>query len=150
LLHSARHGRAKTNAFLDDYANLGNAFVTVHESGANGPWLDRAVELAETVLNRFADPDRGGFFFTADDHEPLIVRKREFIDSPTPSGNGMAAMLLLRLHKHHPEERYRAAAESTLRAGYSSMRQYPTAAGQMLLSTEAFLNQLSPAGKSPL
>jgi uncharacterized protein YyaL (SSP411 family) len=147
LLHSARHGRAKLNAYLDDYANLANAFVTLHETGSDGPWLDTAVELAEIILRHFADPDRGGFFFTADDHEPLIVRKKEFVDSPTPSSNGMTALLLLRLQKHHPDDRYTAAAESTLRAGYPYLQQYPSATSQMLLTLELFLSHLSTASK---
>ncbi|MCC6124818.1 MAG: thioredoxin domain-containing protein [Pirellulales bacterium] len=147
LLHCARRGRAKGNAFLDDYANLGNALLTLHETGGEGTWLDRAVELAEIVLNHFADAKRGGFFFTADDHEPLLVRKKEFVDSPTPSGNGMAAMLLLRLHRLRPEARYRAAAESALCAGYSSLRQYPAAACQMLLALELLLSLPGGAAK---
>jgi uncharacterized protein len=141
LLHCARLGRAKGNAFLDDYANLGNALLTLHETGGEGTWLDRAVELAEIVLKHFADAERGGFFFTADDSEPLLVRKKEFVDSPTPSGNGMAAMLLLRLHRRRPEERYRTAAESAFRAGNPYLRQYPAAACQMLLALESALVQ---------
>jgi uncharacterized protein YyaL (SSP411 family) len=147
LLHSARHGQAKLSAYLDDYANFANALLTLHETGADGSWLERAAELAETILRHFADADRGGFFFTADDHEPLLVRKREFIDSPTPSSNGMAAMLLLRLYKHRPEERYRAGAESALRAGYSDLRQYPAATGMLLLSLELLLSQMGVASR---
>ena len=131
------------NAYLDDYANLAGALVTLHESGAGGPWLETAVELAEGILKHFADPERGGFFFTADDHESLIVRKKEFVDSPTPSSNGMAAMLFLRLHKHRPGERYRTAAESALRAGYPYMQQYPNATGQMLLALELLIGQFT-------
>jgi uncharacterized protein YyaL (SSP411 family) len=117
LLHFARNGRAKSNAYLDDYANLANALVTLHESVPDGPWLDKAADLAENILAHFADPDRGGFYFTADDHEPLIVRPKVFVDSPTPSGNGMAAMLFMRLDKHRRDARYRKAAESALKAG---------------------------------
>jgi hypothetical protein len=143
LLHCARHGRAKLNAYLDDYANLANAFVTLYENTEAERWLQEAVELAEIILNHFADPKRGGFFFTADDHEPLIVRKREFVDSPTPSSNGMAATLLLRLHQHRHEDRYRTAAEATLRAGYPYMQQYPHATSKMLLALESLLNSLT-------
>lgn len=147
LLHSARHGRAKLNAYLDDYANFANALLTLHETGPDGAWLETAVALAEVILSRCADADRGGFFFTADDHEPLIVRKKEFIDSPTPSSNGMTAMLLLRLYKHRPDERYRAGAESALRAGHPFVQKYPGATGMMLLSLEVLLSQLGVASR---
>jgi uncharacterized protein YyaL (SSP411 family) len=141
LLHCARHDRAKLDAYLDDYANLAGAFLTLHETGAHGPWLEKAADFAEIMLDHFADAQRGGFFFTADDHEPLIVRKKEFADSPTPSSNGMAAMLFLRLNEHRADDRYRAAAESTLRAGTPFMRQFPTATGQLLLALEKFLGK---------
>jgi uncharacterized protein len=147
LLHSARHGQAKLNAYLDDHANFANALLTLHETGAGGSWLETAIELAEAILAHFADVDRGGFYFTADDHEPLIVRKKEFIDSPTPSSNGMTAMLLLRLYKHRPEDRYRAGAESALRAGYPFLQKYPGATGMMLMSLELLLSQLGVASK---
>ena len=96
LMHCARNGQIKYNAYLDDYAALGNALVTLHETNAGGPWLQSAVELAEELLRSFADPEQGGFFYTPADHEPLIARKKDFIDGSVPSGNGLAAMLLLR------------------------------------------------------
>jgi uncharacterized protein YyaL (SSP411 family) len=145
LMHFARNGRAKTDAFLDDYAATANALTTLHESGESGPWLNWAAELAETILGHFADSAGGGFYFTADDHEPTIVRPKVFIDNPTPSGNGMAATMFLRLDKHRRDDRYRQAAESVLRAGHEAMRQYPHAAGQLLLALESFIGQFGLA-----
>jgi uncharacterized protein YyaL (SSP411 family) len=139
LLHGARHDQAKLDAYLDDYANLAGAMLTLHETGAKGPWLEKAEEFAQIMLDHFADDRFGGFFFTADDHEPLIIRKKEFVDSPTPSSNGMAAMLFLRLDEHRPNARYLAAAESTLRAGTPFMHQFPAATGQLLLALEKYL-----------
>ena len=54
-------------------------------------------QLADTMIERFADPERGGFFSTADDHEELIARRKDLEDTPIPSGNSAAAFGLLRL-----------------------------------------------------
>ncbi len=114
LMHCARNGQIKYNAYLDDYAALGNALVTLYETNAGGHWLQSAVELAEELLRSYADPEQGGFFYTPADHEPLIARKKDFIDSSVPSGNGLAAMLLLRLARICNREDYRKTAYDTL------------------------------------
>ena len=97
LLHCWRAGRARYNAYLDDYAGLGNALLTLYESDGAPARLEQAVALADEILTRFADRRRGGFFYTATDHEPLIVRKKDVIDNPVSSGNGLAAMLLAQI-----------------------------------------------------
>ncbi|MGA2060396.1 MAG: thioredoxin domain-containing protein [Thermoguttaceae bacterium] len=140
LMHCARNGQVKYNAYIDDYAALGNALITLHETNAGGPWLQSAVELAEELLRSFADPQQGGFFYTPADHEPLIARKKDFIDGSVPSGNGMAAMLLLRLARICNREDYRKKAYDTLRAGAAFMRQFPAGACQMLMSLDAYLS----------
>jgi uncharacterized protein YyaL (SSP411 family) len=139
LWHCWRSGRAKGTAFLDDYASLANALVTLYETCAEKRWLDVAVELADQVIARFGDADHGGFFYTPADHEPLIVRKKDALDSSTPSGNGLAAMLLLRLGRLCQRPDYVAAAEETLRAHLDLMRQMPTGTGQLLLALEEYL-----------
>jgi uncharacterized protein YyaL (SSP411 family) len=136
LLHCWRNGQAKYNAYLDDYAGLGNALVTLYESDGSPAWLDQAIRLADELLTRFADRQRGGFFYTAADHEPLIVRKKDVIDSPVPSGNGLAAMLLYRLQRICHRDDYRVAAEATLRACFAWMRQAPTGTFQLLLAMD--------------
>ncbi len=136
LLHYWRNGQAKYNAYLDDYAGFGNALVTLYESDGSPAWLDQAVALADEILARFADRQHGGFFYTAADHEPLIVRKKEVIDSPVPSGNGLAAMLLYRLQRICRRDDYRRAADGTLRACFPWMRKVPTGTFQLLLAMD--------------
>ena len=136
LLHYWRSGQAKCDAYLDDYAGLGNALLTLYETGGSLARLDQAIALADTIITRFADPRHGGFFFTADDHEPLIVRTIDCLDNPTPSGNGLAAMLLLRLHAISPVDNYRIAAEAVLRACFPWMRRTPTGVFQLLLAVD--------------
>jgi uncharacterized protein YyaL (SSP411 family) len=139
LLHSWRNGRAAHAACLDDYASLANALVTLYEQQPDARWLDEAIRLADAILAHFADPQKGGFFYTADDSEPLIVRKKDLVDNSAPSGNGLAVMVLLRLSDKCGRSEYREAAENTLRACMGVLQQAPTATGELLLALELCL-----------
>ena len=139
LLHYWRAGQARQSAFLDDVALLADALTTLHEATGDVRWLDEAVRMADDLLARFADPAAGGFFYTPADHEPLIMRKKDFFDSSTPSGNGAAATVLLRLARSCERPEYRAAAEATLQAAWRTFDRSATAAGQLLLALEAYL-----------
>jgi hypothetical protein len=132
LLHTWRAGLAKLDAYLDDYACLIQSLVTLYEATFDEHYVDEAAALADILLKHFCDSDGGGFFYTADDHERLIVRAKDIIDNAAPSGNAVAATALLRLGKLTGDARYLDAAESTLRAAAGLMKQAPGAAGQML------------------
>jgi uncharacterized protein YyaL (SSP411 family) len=138
LLHTWRHGKAKLDAYLDDYAALINALVSVYEASFDERYIDRAVELADQMLTHFRAP-HGGFFFTASDHEQLIARAKDFQDASVPSGNALAATGLLRLGKLTGRGDYLDAAVETLRAAAPLIEQAPTAAGQTLLALDMHL-----------
>ena len=141
LYHTWRHGTPKLAAYLDDYASLANALVSLYEATFVERYIDAAAELGDTLLARFADPSGAGFFYTADDHERLIARNKEFTDSSTPSGNALAATALLRLGKLTGRSDYLDAAQATIAAAAPLMERAPLAAGQLLL---AFDLQLGP------
>ena len=143
LLHSWRDGRAKHAAYLDDYASLANALVSLYEATFDEQYIDTALQLVETMLTRFADAAGGGFFFTADNHEPLIARHKDIQDSSVPSGNALVAMALVRLGKLTGKTGLLDAAEKTLRLAGGLMERAPTASGQMLLALEMFLGPTS-------
>jgi uncharacterized protein YyaL (SSP411 family) len=142
LLHTWRHGRAKLSAYLDDYSYLANAWVSLYEANFDAVWLERASALADTLLKHFADPT-GGFYFTADDHEQLIIRNLDLHDSSVPSGNAMAATALLRLGKITGNQEYLQAAEQTLQMAIDIMQRSPMAAGQLLVALDLFLGPTS-------
>jgi uncharacterized protein YyaL (SSP411 family) len=142
LLHSYRQGQAKFDAYLDDYACLANALVSLYEADFNTRWVDESARLADVMLARFADAEAGGFFYTADDHEQLIARNKDFLDQSVPSGNAMAATALVRLAKLTGRGDLLDAAESTLRAALGVMQQAPTAAGQLLIALDAYLGPM--------
>jgi uncharacterized protein YyaL (SSP411 family) len=138
LLHTWRGGTAKLDAYLDDYAAIANAFVTLYEATGNEKWLGEATQLIDVVLEKFADP-AGGFFYTASDHEQLLARTKELTDSSVPSGNALAASALLRLGKLLGRRDYLDAGTATVAAAVPIMARAPMAAGQMLLALDRYL-----------
>jgi uncharacterized protein YyaL (SSP411 family) len=115
LLRTFKDGRANLNAYLEDHAFLLEALLTLYEATFERRWFERAESLAETMISRFGDQGRGGFFSTSDDHEALIARRKDIGDHPIPSGNSAAAMGLLRLAALSGERRYEQQAESVFR-----------------------------------
>ncbi|MEX2187285.1 MAG: thioredoxin domain-containing protein [Pirellulales bacterium] len=139
LLHTCKEGVAKLDAYLDDYTYLAGALVSLYEATFDERWVDEALALVEIVRQHFADADAGGFFFTADDHEQLIARNKDFLDQSVPSGNAVAATALVRLAKLTGRGDLLDEAERTLRAGLGVMQKAPTAAGQLLLALDLYL-----------
>ncbi|MEM6799608.1 MAG: thioredoxin domain-containing protein [Planctomycetota bacterium] len=143
LLHSWRGGEAKLNAYLDDYTALANGLVSLYEATlVSAPverYLDSASALLETVLEKFGDAERGGFFYTGADHERLITRNRDLTDNATPGGNSLAAMALVRLGKLTGRSDFLEAAHNTLAASSAMMQQAPMAMGQMLTALDLWL-----------
>ena len=139
LLHSWRHGQAKFDAYLDDYTTFIDGLISLYEAGFEERFITEAVALAEIVLRHFSDQEQGGFYYTADDHEQLVARNKDYYDGSTPSGNAMAATSLLRLGKLTGRSDFLEAAEGTLKSALGLMQESPTAAGQMLLALDMYL-----------
>lgn len=139
LLHSWRQGQAKVDAYLDDYAFLIHALVTLYEASFNESWLDEAIGLTEIVLRHFPDAAAGGFYYTADDHEALITRTKELLDSSVPSSNAMLATALIRLAKLAGRPEWLTAAQGTIEAASGIMRVAPEAVAQTLLAIDLWV-----------
>ena len=127
LLSVYAGGEARHPAYLDDHAMLAWGLTELLQARWDSRWLGWAIELAELLLARFEDREAGGFWFTADDAETLILRPKTWADDATPAGNGVAARLLVRLGYLLAEPRYLAAAERTLRAAWPMLERYPQA-----------------------
>jgi uncharacterized protein YyaL (SSP411 family) len=132
LLRTYNQGRAHLNAYLEDHAFLLEALLTLYEATFDPRWFAEARALADTLLDRFADPEHGGFFSTAADHEPLIARRKELEDNPIPAGGSAAAFGLLRLARLTGEARYEDAAVGLIRLLHTLVAQHPHAFGHLL------------------
>jgi uncharacterized protein YyaL (SSP411 family) len=139
LLRSWRGGVAGRPGFADDHALLASALLTLYETTFELRWFEASRTLAEELLERFHDEERGGFFQTAADAERLVVRPKELYDHATPSGNAAAAELLLRLAALTGEARYEEAALGALRLVRDVMGRAPTAFGHALSALDRSL-----------
>jgi uncharacterized protein YyaL (SSP411 family) len=116
---------ARLNGYLEDQANVTDGLVALYEATFDPRWLRAAATLADIILARFADADNGGFFDTSSDHETLISRPKDVFDNATPSGNAVAADVLLRLGLLTGKDEYVRAAEGVLNLLREPMSRYP-------------------------
>ena len=140
LLASYKDGDARFPAYLDDHAFMIDALLELLQSRWDTEQLNFTVALADLLLDHFEDPDGGGFYFTADDHEVLMHRPKPLADEAMPSGNGVAVFALQRLGHFLGEQRYTDAAERALRNAWQAMDQYPHGHVTLLNALEEYLN----------
>jgi uncharacterized protein len=136
LLHSFKDARARFNAYLDDYANVADGLLALYQLTFDEQWLRRSESLAQLIIDRFADEEQGGFYFTALGHEELITRTKDFFDNATPSGNSVAADVLLRLAALLGREDFREHAEKTFGAVENHLVTYASGFGRMLAAVD--------------
>jgi len=134
-----KDGRARFAAYLDDYACLARGLIELLQCRWRDSDLEFARELADALLKHFEDA-RGGFFFTADDHEQLIHKPKPFVDEAVPAGNGVAAVTLIALGHLLGEQRYIDAAERTVRAALQGIERNPEAFATLLAALDALLS----------
>jgi len=142
LLRTYNHGQAKIEAYLEDHAFLLEALIALFEATCDERWFHQATAVADELIARFADPDRGGFFSTAADGEALIVRRKDLDDSPIPSGSSSAALGLLRLAQLTGNDEYERHAQGAIALIAEIAPRHPSAFGHML---QAMHWQLAPA-----
>lgn len=140
LLATCRDGRAHLNAYLDDHAFLIDACLQLLQAQWRPRDLAFACKLADALLQHFQAED-GGFWFTRDDHEQLIVLSRSGHDGALPAGNGVAAQALIRLGHLVGEPRYLAAAQRTLAYFSPAITTNPAGFSSLLLALQ---EQLQP------
>ena len=140
LLRTWKNGTAKLNGYLEDYANLADGLIELYQASGEIRYLTEAKRLANLMIDEFWDEENGGFFFTASDHEELIVRNKDYYDNATPSGNSVAADVLLKLSKFFADEKYERFAATVLRLVATQISRYPQGFGRALSSLEFHLN----------
>ncbi len=139
LYRSYKDGQARFNAYLEDYASFARALVALYEATFEIRWLAEAIRLARVMVAQFGDPERGGFFQTGLDHETLVARRKDFVDNAVPSGNSMAAELLIRLARFTGNETYREEAGRILRIMAEAMARQPLGFGRLLAALHEYL-----------
>jgi len=140
LLHVYKDGQAKLRGYLDDYAFVALGLLDLYEVLLDRSLIDRAMELADIMLREFWDERGGGLFYTGKSHQPLISRAKPVFDASIPSGNAIAAQLLLRLYHLVGAEEYHTRAETILRSYYDAMVSQPFGFAHMLCALDQYLH----------
>jgi uncharacterized protein len=139
LLHSYKDGRSRFNGYLDDYANLADGLFALYQLTFDYRWLDAAVQVTDRMIDQFWDVDGNGFYFTGKDHESLLSRTKDFFDNATPSGNSVAADVLLKLAAVLNRQDYREKAENIFLTAAGFLKQYASGFGRMLAAFDFFV-----------
>ena len=126
-------------AYLDDHAYLLEALLTLYEATFDPRWYREARALADTMIERFADDETGGFFTTAADHSEGFARRKDLDDSPVPAGGSSAAFGLLRLARLTGEFEYERRALGVLRVLAPIVGRHPHGFGHVLQAIDFYL-----------
>ncbi len=132
LLHRFREGESGLTASIDDYAFLTWGLLELYESTFKTDYLAKAISLTNILTEKFWDDKQGGFYFTPDDGENLIVRTKEYYDSAIPSGNSVALMNLLKLSKLTGDSKYEELASELSLSVSAQVEKAPSAFTQFL------------------
>jgi uncharacterized protein YyaL (SSP411 family) len=132
-LHRTFRARlAKGTGYLEDYADVADGLLELHVATGELRWLDEANRLARLAVELFADDERGGFYLSPADGEELVARKKDLEDQPTPSGNSMLALVLLKLSRIYGDEELERRAVGVFRLLHGTMARVPLAFGHAL------------------
>ena len=143
LWRTWKDGRARFNAYLEDYACLAEGLLELYQTSFEERWFVAARALCDAMLEHFQDPE-GGFYDTSNDHETLVTRPKNVQDNATPSGGAMAATVLGRMHALTGEGRYLDVAERALASVGPGATSYPSAFAQWFSAADFLVGR--PAG----
>ena len=132
LHRTYRAGQAKGTGYLEDYADVANGLLELHVATGELRWVEEANRLARLAVELFADETNGGFYLSPADGEQLVARKKDLEDQPTPSGNSMLALVLLRLARIYGDDDLERRAVGVFRLVRTALARVPTAFGHAL------------------
>ena len=138
LSHSWRNGVRKASGFADDYAHMARAAFSLWEATGEKRFLERAKAWVHVLNEHFWDAQNGGYFYTSDEAEPLIVRSRVVFDQSTPSANATMIGVLAKLHFATADAGYRDRCNALIQA-------FSGEANRAYISMGSYLDNLETA-----
>ena len=141
LKHSYKDGQAKVNGYLSDYAHLCEGLLSLYQASFQERWLNEAKKLADAMLEKFRDKDKGYFYDTAQGEETILVRPRNIYDNALPSGSSAAAFVLIQLARLTDNKEYEEVAASAIRLVQDLMLRYPPGFGHWFCALDLYLSK---------
>jgi uncharacterized protein YyaL (SSP411 family) len=139
VVHFRRPGATDVPGQLPDYANVVQGLLDLYAADHDPAWLERALRLADRMVEAFADP-AGGFYTTRAGQADVLARVKNAYDGAIPSGNSVAVRSLVRLARLTGRNEYERVAAAALRRFWPLLRQFPTAFSVMLDALDLLLN----------
>ncbi|MBA2734045.1 MAG: thioredoxin domain-containing protein [Acidobacteria bacterium] len=140
LLRTYKDNQSKLNGYLEDYAFFVDGLLALYQATGRLLWLEEARTLSDQMIEEFWDNEEGGFFYTGKSHEELIVRSKDYFDNATPSGNSVAAEVLLHLAALTANEGYSRKAVTIFRLLRDPLKSYASAFGRLLGALDFYLS----------
>ncbi|RAP32994.1 thioredoxin domain-containing protein [Candidatus Marinamargulisbacteria bacterium SCGC AG-439-L15] len=139
VFHCYANGQAKITGYLDDYVFMAYGFVTLYEATTDKRFLELASNLMERALIQFEDKANGGFFFTSEQHTDNLIKNKDPYDKDTPSGNGLACTVLVKLANLTTNTIFWHSATKLLQTHYESITKIPHGVHSLLLGASLYL-----------
>ncbi len=136
LLHRHRNGASGIPGNVDDYAFMIAALLDLYEATFNVHYLEIAIRLQAVLDEHFRDAESGGYYFTADDSEQLLIRSKQIYDGAVPSGNSVAALNLVRLGRITGNPAYEETTAALLRSFARQVKAAPTGHSLLLCAVD--------------
>ncbi|RMF92983.1 MAG: thioredoxin domain-containing protein [Candidatus Schekmanbacteria bacterium] len=140
LLKRYRDGESGLAAHLEDYAYLTWGLIELYESTFETRYLKEALNLSDIMIDDFFDKEKGGFFFSSNEGEKLLMKIKEIYDGVTPSGNSVAVMNLLRLSRITGNKKYGKIAEKTIKAFAGEIESAPHTYTYLMSAIDYIIN----------
>ena len=134
--HRYREGEPAVMAFLDDHAFFVWGLIELYEATFKVSYLKAALEITDIMIEHFWDKEKQGLYFTANDAEELIFRKKEIYDGAVPSGNSVAMLNLLRLGRMTANTEFEEKAAQIGRSFSGTIWQMPMVYTQMMVALD--------------
>ncbi|KAA3624848.1 MAG: thioredoxin domain-containing protein [Flavobacterium sp.] len=125
LFHNYKNGKSTINGYLEDYASVIEAFISLYEVTLDESWLDHSVNLTDYCFEKFYDQEKGMFYFTSSDDPKLLTRSFEYRDNVIPASNSIMAKNLFKLSHFYEAPRYAESSRQMLKNVLAEMEQYP-------------------------
>jgi len=140
VMRSHKDGVTRISGFLEDHAAVALGFLSVYELTYDERWVELAGSIADAMIEWFWDEEKGFFFDTAKDAEPLITRPRDATDNATPSGTSLAVELLLHLSELRHDSDYKRRASFVVETVSDLVTKHPSAFGHLLGAMDMLMN----------
>jgi len=138
LNRNYKNGQSNINAYLEDYATLIDALISLYEVTLEEKWLQNAKQLTDYALDHFLDIETKLFYFTSDEDEQLITRKMEITDNVIPASNSIMARNLFKLSHYYTNAYYEKVSKQMLNNVFDKIEPYASGYSNWMLLLSDF------------